>query len=616
MAREWYCELHTKNGRPRKTPRVFGPLRVRELKHLARTGQLLPDDRIRRGETGSWREARSIRGLFEHADQPPVPAQRRATDDDAQTTTQPAKAPAATATLESLSEAEFDTHVHRGGTSPELPAASAGHSTRIEPSAHTDACDSARAPDHAATGASPAAPENFGMPTVQEWKKRQLLQQSQWMARQLQQAAPTSSGELPVAPVDWSADYAGSGDIPLIHQPTGVPPSGSGELPSAAGLLPSQLQALQQDPWYALLQRRIQEAGIAAPVGETDPRQWYRESHGIVSGPMLFEDLVLLARSGRLGVGDNIRWGANGPWIPLFPTASGSSRPAIADPASPLPASAWDWGSDRRSAVRRPRPPKLPPVRIPPPSSAPPQPVDLSEPSESPSNDTASQDAAPDESEENRQRCSDAAAQLLAQFSGRSRGEGEKKAVDPLKLLRAKPKAFTPPAPPPSAPPRDVATGAAPARPAHATRTDIPRVPRKRPSRLPGQAQWIALAAGVLLVLGGIYLIIGGSSDARICRDLESIWSEFKQLRERHADAAEVQAFLDRARPTLRRHRAYLEKSASRTERAKQRLLHLTQSLQEAIAAADSGRPEIPEPLEKTIEDGFADVHRLLGTTP
>jgi len=56
-----------------------GPLSSEQLRNLARTGKLKPKDLVRRGETGDWKEASSVAGLFaegrevgDASNQPPV----------------------------------------------------------------------------------------------------------------------------------------------------------------------------------------------------------------------------------------------------------------------------------------------------------------------------------------------------------------------------------------------------------------------------------------------------------------------------------------------------------------------------------------------------------------
>src|SRR4051812_49445132 len=44
--------------------RVVGPISVSELRHLAASGQLLPTDRVRKGDMDRWVKARAVKGLF------------------------------------------------------------------------------------------------------------------------------------------------------------------------------------------------------------------------------------------------------------------------------------------------------------------------------------------------------------------------------------------------------------------------------------------------------------------------------------------------------------------------------------------------------------------------
>jgi hypothetical protein len=55
---EWYCEI---------AGREIGPLLSQQLRAMAAKGQILPDDRVRRGAHGPWLPAQNVRGLFPQA---------------------------------------------------------------------------------------------------------------------------------------------------------------------------------------------------------------------------------------------------------------------------------------------------------------------------------------------------------------------------------------------------------------------------------------------------------------------------------------------------------------------------------------------------------------------
>lgn len=54
MSPEWFCYI---NGQ------VYGPLDAQAIRELAKRGQLKPTDQVKRGETGHWVMASSIKGL-------------------------------------------------------------------------------------------------------------------------------------------------------------------------------------------------------------------------------------------------------------------------------------------------------------------------------------------------------------------------------------------------------------------------------------------------------------------------------------------------------------------------------------------------------------------------
>ncbi|MBN1396371.1 MAG: DUF4339 domain-containing protein [Pirellulales bacterium] len=62
MTAEWYCNI---------AGREIGPLSPQQLKTMAEKGQILPDDRVRRGPQGEWVAAAQIEGLLPVSDSPP-----------------------------------------------------------------------------------------------------------------------------------------------------------------------------------------------------------------------------------------------------------------------------------------------------------------------------------------------------------------------------------------------------------------------------------------------------------------------------------------------------------------------------------------------------------------
>lgn len=55
MAGEWFCEI---GGR------AIGPLTSQQLRAMAASGQIVPTDRVRRGDSGGWVTANHVKGLF------------------------------------------------------------------------------------------------------------------------------------------------------------------------------------------------------------------------------------------------------------------------------------------------------------------------------------------------------------------------------------------------------------------------------------------------------------------------------------------------------------------------------------------------------------------------
>ena len=80
QVREVYQELQQDTGDPRKIKwyyarenKQMGPVSAAELKRLATTGELNPDDRVWRQGMGTWDAARNVPGLFDIIVDPPPP---------------------------------------------------------------------------------------------------------------------------------------------------------------------------------------------------------------------------------------------------------------------------------------------------------------------------------------------------------------------------------------------------------------------------------------------------------------------------------------------------------------------------------------------------------------
>lgn len=56
MAQEWFCEVKGQ---------LVGPLESADLRRMAKSGELLPANKIRQGDHGQWVEARRVKGLFD-----------------------------------------------------------------------------------------------------------------------------------------------------------------------------------------------------------------------------------------------------------------------------------------------------------------------------------------------------------------------------------------------------------------------------------------------------------------------------------------------------------------------------------------------------------------------